>query len=64
MPILEDLYNALLKYEPKDVAPEMQKEAKQKGGADRKQPCFVCAWFAELFQPPYKRGFTEPHHVL
>ena len=30
MPILEDLYNALLKYEPKDVAPEMQKEAKQK----------------------------------
>ena len=30
MPLLEDLYNALLKYEPKDVAPEMQKEAKQK----------------------------------
>ena len=30
MPILEDLYNALLKYEPKDVAPEMQREAKQK----------------------------------
>ena len=30
MPILEDLYNALLKFEPKDVAPEMQKEAKQK----------------------------------
>ena len=30
MPILEDLYNALLKYEPIDVPPEMQKEAKQK----------------------------------
>ena len=30
MPLLEDLYNALLRYEPKDVAPEMQKEAKQK----------------------------------
>ena len=30
MPVLEDLYNALLRYEPKDVAPEMQKEAKQK----------------------------------
>ena len=30
MPILEDLYNALLKYEPRDVAPEMQREAKQK----------------------------------
>lgn len=30
MPVLEDLYNALLKYEPKDVAPEMQKEAKKK----------------------------------
>ena len=30
MPILEDLYEALLKYEPGDVAPEMQKEAKQK----------------------------------
>lgn len=30
MPVLEDLYNALLRYEPIDVAPEMQKEAKQK----------------------------------
>lgn len=30
MPVLEDLYNALLKYEPIDVPPEMQKEAKQK----------------------------------
>ncbi len=30
MPILEDLYNALLKYEPRDVAPEMQEEAKKK----------------------------------
>ena len=30
MPILEDLYNALLKYEPKDVAPELQQEAKKK----------------------------------
>lgn len=30
MPILEDLYNALLKYEPKDVAQEMQEEAKKK----------------------------------
>lgn len=30
MPVLEDLYNALLKYEPRDVAPEMQKEAKKK----------------------------------
>lgn len=30
MPVLEDLYNALLRYEPINVAPEMQKEAKQK----------------------------------
>ena len=30
MPILEDLYNALLKYEPKDVAPELRQEAKKK----------------------------------
>ncbi|MEZ3470656.1 MAG: conjugal transfer protein TraE, partial [Schaedlerella sp.] len=30
MPLLEDLYNALLKYEPKDVAPELQQEAKKK----------------------------------
>lgn len=30
MPVLEDLYNALLKYEPRNVAPELQKEAKQK----------------------------------
>jgi len=30
MPVLEDLYNALIKYEPKDIAPELQKDAKQK----------------------------------
>ncbi len=30
MPILEDLYNALIKYEPSDIAPELQKDAKQK----------------------------------
>lgn len=30
MPILEDLYNALLKYEPRDVEPELAKEAKAK----------------------------------
>ena len=30
MPILEDLYNALLKYEPKNVEKELAKEAKAK----------------------------------
>lgn len=30
MPILEDLYNALLKYEPRDVETELAKEAKAK----------------------------------
>lgn len=30
MPVLEDLYNALLKYDPKDVAPELAMEAKSK----------------------------------
>lgn len=30
MPILEDLYDALLQYEPKNVAPALQQEAKKK----------------------------------
>ncbi len=30
MPVLEDLYNALIKYEPTGIAPELQKDAKQK----------------------------------
>ena len=52
MPLLEDLYDALLAHKN----PKVERI--------RKQPCAVCAWFPELLQPPYQCGQRQPYHVL